>query len=122
MKELYNLIIDNLNLFQNPLYNYIAMAIIGLIAFGVAWNSVGTLYKMDAISGRESGSFIHWIVRIIVFVAIFCIISAIIWIVKLICSIPVWIWWTILIILLVIIIGSLVYKYAYKKHQGGEKI
>lgn len=69
------------------------MGIIGLIAFRVAWNIVRSLYNNDIISGRSAGSIIHWVVRFISFVVIFSTVSVLIWLIKLIITIPVWIWW-----------------------------
>jgi hypothetical protein len=37
------------------------MAVIGLIAYVVAWNTVGDIYRGGMISSSEAGSIIHWI-------------------------------------------------------------
>lgn len=103
LKPIFEWLTGNYSLFDNVLYNYVAMGIVGLISFSVAWNIVGSLYKNDVIMGRSAGSIIHWIVRFISFVVIFSAISIVIWIIKLIFAIPVWIWWTLLGILLSVI-------------------
>lgn len=69
-------------LFDDILYNYIAMGIIGLIAFKIAWNLVHKLYGCGIITGSNTGSFIHWIIRTIVFILVFYIFNLIIWITK----------------------------------------
>lgn len=87
---LFDLITSPLSLFSNPLYNYIAIAIIGLIAFKTAFTLVGEL----GLRG-EAGSIAHWIIRLVVFIMIWflcCVILAIItyiinnWILILICA------------------------------------
>ena len=65
---LFDLITSPLSLFENPFYNYIAMAIIGFIAFKIAFAIVGEL----GISG-EAGSIVHWIIRFFVFAFIWFI-------------------------------------------------
>lgn len=64
-KILFDLMTSPLSLLENPIYNYIAMAIIGLVAFKIAFYLVGEL----GLRG-EAGSIVHWIIRIIAFVII----------------------------------------------------
>ncbi|KJS86270.1 MAG: hypothetical protein JM58_07160 [Peptococcaceae bacterium BICA1-8] len=108
LKPIFEWLTGNYNLFDNVLYNYLAMAIVGLLAFVVAWIIVGSLYKNYLISGRRAGSIIHWVVRFIAFVVIFSLISVIIWLVKFILSIPTWVWWALLGAFVLVIIGILV--------------
>lgn len=61
-KFLFDLITSPLSLFENPFYNYIAMAIIGFIALKIAFAIVGEL----GLTG-EAGSIVHWIIRLFVF-------------------------------------------------------
>lgn len=82
LKPIFEMITGEYTLFDNVLYNYIAMFIIGLIAFKIAWNFVSNLYDWGIISGSNSGSLIHWSVRIIVFVVVFYIFSLTIWLTK----------------------------------------
>lgn len=67
-KILFDLITSPLSLFENPFYNYIAMAIIGCVAFKIAFTIVGDLGLRD-----EAGSIAHWIIRFFVFVLIWFI-------------------------------------------------
>lgn len=92
LKPIFEWLTSNYYLFDNAIYNYFAMALVGLVALIVAWNSVGFLYNHDLISGRISGSIIHWLLRFIAFIVIFTIISSIIGLVRFILSIPTWIW------------------------------
>ena len=88
---IFDLITSPLSLFENPIHNYIAMAVIGAIAFAIAFRAVVEL----GLRG-EAGSIAHWIIRFIVFVAIWlvsCIIIKAItfiinnWIIVTICAI-----------------------------------
>jgi hypothetical protein len=92
LKPIFEMITGELILFDDIIYNYIAMGIIGLIAFGLAWRFVGFLYEKDIIQGRSSGSAIHWIVRLICFVVLFVIFSWVIVIVRFILNIPFYVW------------------------------
>ena len=55
-------------LFENPMYNYVAMGIIGYIAYKLAFSAVGEL----GFRG-ELGSDAYWILRFIFFVCIWAI-------------------------------------------------
>ena len=63
-------------------YEWIILLVIGEIAYHVAYNKVGDLYHSGSISGRSAGSFVHWIIRTIVFVAIWAVTYGVIWIGK----------------------------------------
>lgn len=63
-KFLFGLFTDPLSLPINPLYEYIILVIIGIIAFNIAW---------EISPGGEWGSLIHWSVRLIVFVILWAI-------------------------------------------------
>ena len=82
LKPIYEIITGEFILFENIIGNYIAMGVIGIIAFVIAWNFVGLLYDSKIISGKNIGSFIHWIARLIVFVILFYVSLGIIWIIK----------------------------------------
>ena len=63
-------------------YEWIILLVIGEIAYQVAYDKVGTLYHGGFISGKSAGSFFHWIIRTVVFVAIWAITYGVIWIGK----------------------------------------
>lgn len=65
---MFDLITSPLSLFENPFYNYIAMAIVGFIAFKIAFAIVGEL----GLRG-ETGSIVHWIIRLFIFAFIWFI-------------------------------------------------
>ncbi len=104
LKPIFEWLIEGYTLFDNDLYNYIAIAAIGFIAFVVAWNIVGSLYTNDIISGRTSGSILHWIIRLITFVVLFSVVGVILQIFRFIIAVPLWMWFTIAGILIVGII------------------
>lgn len=68
MKIIFDLVTSPFTLFKDPLYNYLAMALIGTIAYRIAFWSVGEL----GLRGK-AGSDAHWIIRFIVFVTIWLI-------------------------------------------------
>lgn len=65
-------------------WEYIILAAIGGIAYLIAYNTVGDMYRADFISGRTSGSFFHWLIRLFVFAVIWAVTYGVIWLVKLI--------------------------------------
>ena len=117
LKPIFEMITGEYVLFDDILYNYIAMGIIGLIAFKIAWDFVHQLYEWRIISGRNSGSFIHWSIRTIVFIVVFYIFSAIIWLTKF-----VYTYRTIILLILGIIILSItIFKILKnKKHKDNK--
>ena len=58
---IFDLITSPLSLFENPIYNYIVMSIIGLVAFVIAYRTVGEM----GLRG-EAGSRVHWIIRLFI--------------------------------------------------------
>ena len=58
---------------------WIILLVIGEIAYHVAYDKVGDLYHSGSISGRSAGSFVHWIIRTVVFVAVWAVTYGVIW-------------------------------------------
>ncbi len=114
LKAIFEFTVDQYTLFENPIYNYLAMALVGSIGFMIAWNFVGKLYRLDIIESRWAGSLIHWIVRLIAVTGMVLLGSGLLWLYKTIISIPHWVWLVILIILILIVI-LLVIRYKRKK-------
>lgn len=106
LKPIFEMVTGQYILFDNIIYNYIAIAIIGVLAFKIAWNLVGNLYDSGIIIGRRSGSLIHWLIRIIMFIIIFYLCSAIIWLTKFIFAYRT----TVLIIIGTIAVFVIIYK------------
>ena len=76
LKPLFNLFTDQITLFNNPIIEIMLKAIIGVIAFKLAWNIVHELYRTSVIKSKDSGSLIHWITRGIFFY-ILCVVVCI---------------------------------------------
>lgn len=82
LKPIFEMVTGKYVMFDNIIYNYIIMTVIGLFAFGIAWRCVGKLYDNNIISGKNSGSLIHWTIRLIVFIVLFYIFSLFMWLTK----------------------------------------
>ena len=107
MTEKFTLLGDNI------LYNYLAMALIGLFSYVIAYKIVGRMYNSGAISGGHAGSVLHWIIRAVIFVALFYAFASIIWLIKFAQSIPLWGWYTVVVIAvmtIIIIVGLKIRK------------
>jgi len=72
-KYIFNLLIDPLGLPIEWYYEYLILAAIGAVAYGIAYRCVGDLYHMGAIDGRTSGSFFHWLLRLILFAVLWAV-------------------------------------------------
>lgn len=64
---------DPLGLPINPIYEYIILAVIGAVAYGLAYRKVDDMYHGGLISGRTEGSFFHWLIRLILFVVLWLV-------------------------------------------------
>lgn len=69
-KFLFERATDPLGLPINAFYEYIIVAVIGAVAYGIAYSKVGDMYHGSLISGRTEGSFFHWLIRLILFVGL----------------------------------------------------
>lgn len=75
MKTLFRYFTDSFSLSENPINNYVLMAIVGFMSCIAAYLSVGKLYQIDFIDGSAAGRFLHWTIRAIVF-AVICELAA----------------------------------------------
>ena len=96
LKFLFGVLTDPLGLPIDAIWEYLILAVIGAIAFGIAWNI--------SPSG-EFGSLIHWVVRLIAFVVLWAIVYGIIALVQ-------WIFanWILILCILggVVVIGGII--------------
>ena len=96
LKFLFGILTDPLGLPIDAIWEYLILAVIGAIAFLIAWN---------ASPGGNFGSLIHWVVRLIAFVILWAIVYGIIALVQ-------WIFanwaWTLCILGGVVVIGGIV--------------
>lgn len=81
-KFIFDLATEPLGLPIEWYYEWIILLVIGEIAYHVAYDKVGALYHSGSISGRATGSFVHWIIRTVVFVAVWAVTYGVIWIGK----------------------------------------
>lgn len=81
-KFIFDLITEPLGLPIEWYYEWIILLVIGEMAYRVAYNKVGVLYQSGSISGKSAGSFFRWIIRTVVFVAIWAVTYGVIWIGK----------------------------------------
>lgn len=86
MREIFSFIFDKLT---DPLglpvewyWEWLILAVVNFAAYSIAYRTVGDLYKSDMIDGKISGSFFHWLIRLIVFIVIWSITYGVIWLVK----------------------------------------
>lgn len=63
-RNFFEIVFNTESVFLNPIFDYILIAILTIIFFGIAFKIVGSLYSMNIISGSDSGSFIHWGIRL----------------------------------------------------------
>ena len=113
-KFIFDLITEPLGLPIEWYYEWIILLVIGEMAYRVAYNKVGVLYQSGSISGKSAGSFFHWIIRTVVFVAIWAITYGVIWIGKFVMAhkvqvtIGIWSCWGMMVSILTIILTKMV--------------
>lgn len=117
-KFIFDILTDPLGLPIAWYWEYIILAVIGFVAYIVAYNCVGDMYSGGMISGSTSGSFFHWLIRLALFVVLWAISYGIIATVK-------WLtanWVLVLCILggVVAVVGIVAIVVAiFKKHKTG---
>lgn len=82
LKFVFKILIDPLGLPIQWYYEYIILAIVENVSYRFAFGKVGELYDCGLIEGSGIGSFLHWTIRIICFVALWAILYGIISAVK----------------------------------------
>ncbi len=70
MSSLFNFLTFPLGLPINAFYSYLIMIVIGEVAYGIAFLTVGKLYNKEIIRGSFGGSVCHWLIRIPVYIII----------------------------------------------------
>ena len=78
MRELFSFIFDHLTdpltLPIDPLYEWALLGFIGLIAYATSFRIVGDIYRSGLIDGSFLGSLFHWIIRFLIFVALWFVV------------------------------------------------
>ena len=67
-------------------WEYIILAVVGFIAYIIAFRCVGSMYREGFIRNRDAGSFFHWLIRLIFFVIIWAVTYGVIAFVKWFCA------------------------------------
>lgn len=121
LKLLFEYLTDSYSLLENPIDNYIIMAVVGYAAYLIAYNIVGWFYHSDIIYGRGAGSILHWIIRFFVFVVIYYAVATAIRIYKCITGIPIYVWWSVLgVIVGITVIAIIVNIVLHRQGRGVE--
>lgn len=78
MREVFSFIFDKftdpLTLPIEPLYEWIILGVIGLIAYIASFRIVGDMYDSGSISGSFLGSLCHWIIRLLIFIPVWFVV------------------------------------------------
>lgn len=103
-------------------WEYLILAIIGSVAYMLAYQAVGDMYDSGTISGSGAGSFFHWLIRLFFFVIIWAVTYGVIAAVKWLCAN----WGLVLCILggalLLVGIAAVICTISKrKKEQGGDE-
>lgn len=73
MSFLFDRLTDPLALPLPVLEQYAVLAAIGFLAYVIAYQRVGSMYRRHSVDTRLAGSILHWLIRLIVFVAIWAV-------------------------------------------------
>ena len=79
---IFEILTDPLGLPIEWYWEYLILAVIGAAAYAVAYRCVGDMYSGGMIDGSTSGYFFHWLIRLILFVALLAVTYGIIAAVK----------------------------------------
>lgn len=122
LKPLFDVLTGDVTVMNNILYNYLIMLAVGEIAYRVAWDFVGDLYRIGMIDGKASGSIIHWIIRLIFYVVCAYFIRIGIWLYEFVVDVPHWIWWILLGITVAIVIVVISINFNKQKPMITKKV
>ena len=78
-KAIFGFLTEPLGLSIAWYWEYMILAVIGIIAYTVAFATVGDMYRADFISGKTSGSFFHWMIRLFIFLVLWAFTYSVIW-------------------------------------------
>ena len=108
MKFLFAYLTDSFSLLENPILDCIVLAVIGEIAFRLAFDWIGDLYRMGIIDGRIAGHVLHWIFRFIIYTFVFYTAATAIKVHNWFIALPDYKWWIIggIISTIIVVIAS----------------
>ena len=78
LKFLFEQVTDPLTLPISPVAEWIALLIINGLVYRMAYGMVGDLYSFGCISGKTTGQLAHWILRMLCFLIVWVVVSAVI--------------------------------------------
>lgn len=81
-KFIFDILTDPLGLPIEWYWEYLILAVINAVAYMVAYRCVGDMYSGGMLDGSVSGSFFHWLIRVMLFVVLWAITYGIIVAVK----------------------------------------
>lgn len=122
LKFIFELVIEPLGLPIKWYWEWCILTAIGLVSYGIAFSKVGEMYHSKTISGRGTGSIIHWVIRLFCFVVIWAITYGVIWVVKFVIRHRKIIILSLLGILIIVILGRVVFRIHKRKQYKTEKI
>ena len=79
-KTLFEFFTDPLSLPFDPIIEHLILLLIGWIAYQYAYQKVGVLYAKNIIVSRNTGSFLHWLIRLFVFMLCWAAICLVVYI------------------------------------------
>lgn len=79
LKLFFDLLVDPLGLSLPWIYEYLTMFVVGEISYIIAYNVVGRYIRKEYME-RNKRSFMHWLVRLAVYVSIWILLRASVWI------------------------------------------
>lgn len=118
LKPLFDILIGDVAVMDNVLYNYLIMLVVGEIAFRFAFSLVGDAYDIGLISGKSAGSILHWIIRLVIYVVIAYLLRGGIWLYIFVIGVPHWVWWILVGIVVTTMILVIVFRYAREKRAS----
>ena len=122
LKFIFEYLTDSYSLLENPLDNYIIMAVVGFVTFLIAYAIVGWLYEMHMIEGSGVGSILHWSLRLVIFVGINYAVATAIRVYKWLTGIPTYIWWILITAMVGIAVIVIIVKIVlYRKSEFADK-
>ncbi len=77
-KVIFDFLTEPLGLPIEWYWEYAILAVVGFLAYIIAYRCVGKLYDSGDINGRGMGSFLHWLIRLILFAVIWAIVYGVI--------------------------------------------
>lgn len=79
-KAIFEFLTDPLSLPFDPIIEHLILLLIGWIAYKYAYQKVGVLYAKNIIVSRNTGSFLHWLIRLFVFMLCWAAICLVVYI------------------------------------------